>query len=336
VLDPSGSRLYVPLANDTVAVFDADGNPVATAQLPAGTGPRSVAVSADGSRVYVQGGGNLFTLQAPGYAVLSSMIYGNSSGFTSGSFVGNGSAAAAPSLPAALSGVWWNPKQSGWGIGLTERRTNIFATWFTYDTHGRPTWHVSTCKMATPFNCVGTLFQITGTRFDFTGPYDARFAETVETGTLQMLFIDGSHGRMLYQVGDVNDELDIERQPLAAQGPYAAVNYTDLWWNPDQAGWGIQVTHQRNTMFLAWFVYDAAFKPMWYVMSCTTNTAGNSCNGPVYRTTGPDFDSEFDPAQVRATQAGSMTATFTGPNDAVLNYIVDGVAGQKTVTRQIF
>jgi len=54
----------------------------------------------------------------------------------------------------------------------------------------------------------------------------------------------------------------ITRQPLAS-GSTAGVNYTDLWWGgASESGWGIAITQQATTMFLAWYVYDAAAKPM--------------------------------------------------------------------------
>jgi hypothetical protein len=71
-------------------------------------------------------------------------------------------------------------------------------------------------------------------------------------------------------------------------------------------------------------------------MSCTVNTAGNACSGPLYRTRGPDFDSAFDSSQVRVIPAGTMSVTFTGLDNAVLSYTVDGVSGTKAITRQVF
>jgi hypothetical protein len=36
-----------------------------------------------------------------------------------------------------------------------------------------------------------------------------------------------------------------------------AANYTDLWWNPSESGWGVSIVqHASNKMFAVWFTYD--------------------------------------------------------------------------------
>ena len=43
----------------------------------------------------------------------------------------------------------------------------------------------------------------------------------------------------------------------APTGP-AAANYTALWWNPAESGWGVNFNHQGNILFGTLFTYDAA------------------------------------------------------------------------------
>jgi Spy/CpxP family protein refolding chaperone len=44
--------------------------------------------------------------------------------------------------------------------------------------------------------------------------------------------------------------------PAAAQATPAA-NYTDLWWNPNESGWGITITqHPTNQIWAIWYTYD--------------------------------------------------------------------------------
>jgi hypothetical protein len=130
--------------------------------------------------------------------------------------------------------------------------------------------------------------------------------------------------------------IPITRQPISS-GSVPGVSYTDLWWNPSESGWGLSVTQQGSVMFLAWFVYDDAGKPVWYVASnCAVNAAGTSCSGALYRTTGPALGATFNPASVRATEAGSVTLSFTDGNNGVLSYNVNGLAGSKAITRQLF
>ena len=47
--------------------------------------------------------------------------------------------------------LWWAfpaGSESGWGINLTHEGTTIFASWFTYDTSGKPMWLVATATQA--------------------------------------------------------------------------------------------------------------------------------------------------------------------------------------------
>ena len=42
----------------------------------------------------------------------------------------------------AVSDVWWDPRESGWGMTLRQHsaRQQISGSWYTYDSAGRPTW----------------------------------------------------------------------------------------------------------------------------------------------------------------------------------------------------
>ena len=332
----AADTVYVTLPeSDQVAVLGASGQVNSMLSFPAGSRPQSVGV--DGSRVYVQlfKAGTLAVLQAPAYTQVASVVYGDR-GATWGNFIGDGSSTVGPNAPGFVSGVWWNPSESGWGIALVKRRTNVFAAWFTYDANGNPTWHVSTCVMPTPQFCFGPLLQVAGTHF-FDG-FDARASTITETGALFLQFKDSGHATMQSQLaGDAQPRtVAIERQPIAQGGSLPSVNYTDLWWNPREPGWGVAITQQRATMFLAWFVYNNSQQPMWYVATCNVSAAGNTCSGPLYRTTGPPAGSSFDSSRVRAFEAGTITVTFTGPDDGTLTYTVDGVTGTKAITRQVF
>ncbi len=56
-----------------------------------------------------------------------------------------------------------------------------------------------------------------------------------------------------------------------------------LWWNApggSESGWGINLAHQGNTIFLTWFTYDLTGKAWW--LSMTANkTADNSYTGTI-------------------------------------------------------
>ena len=242
--------------------------------------------------------------------------------------------------PGALSGLWWNPNESGWGISFTQRRNIVFAAWYTYDASGNPKWYVaSNCGMpagttGTSGTCSGSLYEASGPTF-FGTPFNPSLVHPLVAGSLRVNFQDANNASMTYTVAGQTRTVAITRQ-IFQNGPTApAVDYTDLWWNPSESGWGMAVTHQFGVMFLTWFVYDNSGKPMWYAATrCTVSGAG--CSGTLYRATGPAFGPTFDPSMIQAFSAGTVSASFTDANNGTLSYTVNGVTSSKIIARQLF
>jgi len=126
-------------------------------------------------------------------------------------------------------------------------------------------------------------------------------------------------------------------------GPYSVVlrtdrvdtNYTALWWNPAENGWGINLNHQGNIMFGTLFTYADDGSPMWLVMSRGDRQPDGTYSGALHRTTGPAFNA-LPWGSVSATQVGTMRLAFTAPDAATLTYSVNGRSVTKQITRQVF
>jgi hypothetical protein len=119
----------------------------------------------------------------------------------------------------------------------------------------------------------------------------------------------------------------------------APPNYSGLWWNspPDsESGWGINFSHQGDTIFATWFTYDTAGDGWW--LSMTANrTAEGTYSGPLIETTGPAFNATpFDPAKVTRTTVGSGTLAFNALDTGTFSYAVKGVPQTKYITRYAF
>jgi hypothetical protein len=144
---------------------------------------------------------------------------------------------------------------------------------------------------------------------------------------------------MSYVLGNQTRTQQIQRQVFRPGTPLA-VDYTDLWWNPSESGWGLGITQQSDVMFLTWFVYEDTGRPIWYVASnCAVKGGGNGCTGRLYRVAGPPgpiFTGTFDRSKVHAEDVGGIDVTFTDSNNGVITYTVNGVPGSKAVTRQLF
>ena len=281
--------------------------------------------------------------------------------------------AAAAGAPAQMmnmmqpsyEGLWWNSpagSESGWGVNITHQGNILFATWFTYDTDGSGLWLVvpRADLMSMPgymmgyggyggetydaYTYTGLVYRTTGPAFD-SASFDPAAVHATEVGTATFRFNDPDAGTFSYSVNGVTGSKMIVRQvystvPTCALGGSAgsSTNYQDLWWRgPSESGWGINLTHQGDTIFATWFTYDSSGRGLWLVMSNGVKTAEGVYSGPLYRTTGPAFNAaSWSATPVNVTAVGSATLTFSDANNGMFSYTVNGVSQSKPITRQVF
>jgi lysyl endopeptidase len=111
-------------------------------------------------------------------------------------------------------------------------------------------------------------------------------------------------------------------------------NYTDLWWNPSESGWGVNVNHQDDTLFATLFTYDAGGKSLWLSMSSGVKQPDGSYFGDLYRTTGPAVDSAvWNPMAIAYSRVGTMRFSFATRDTGTLTYSVNGVQVVKAIRR---
>jgi hypothetical protein len=120
---------------------------------------------------------------------------------------------------------------------------------------------------------------------------------------------------------------------LPASATNFSTDYTDLWFNRNESGWGVNLIQQGNTIFATLFVYGTDQTPRWYVASSLVGSSSTSFTGPLYRTTGPYFGQAWTGGGP-AVQVGTMTFNFNTPTTGTLSYSVDGVSVNKSVERQ--
>jgi hypothetical protein len=116
-------------------------------------------------------------------------------------------------------------------------------------------------------------------------------------------------------------------------------NYTGLWWNPAESGWGINLTHQGTIIFATLFTYDARGDPMWLVMSNgASQPDGRTFSGDLYQTTGPPFNANpFTPIGAsNISKVGEMTLSFSSASSGTLVYSVNGTQVSKIIQPQIY
>jgi hypothetical protein len=118
----------------------------------------------------------------------------------------------------------------------------------------------------------------------------------------------------------------------------AALNFQGLWWSGEaESGWGLNIAHQGEIIFMTWFTYDTDGSSMWLVASDMRKTTGNTFTGTLRRTTGPVFSTTPYPAsQVQQAVVGSATFTFTSADAGRFDYTVNNVTQSKNITRLVF
>jgi hypothetical protein len=251
-----------------------------------------------------------------------------------------------------IEGLWYaSPANSeaGWGINFTQQGDIVFATWFTYDTDGSGLWLVASDarRQAGTNTYSGALYRTTGPAFS-AATFDSSRVTVTQVGNATISFSDANTGSFAYTVNGISQTKAITRQIYASPVPTCALggtagatpNFQDLWWRApanSESGWGVNVTHQGDILFVTWFTYDESGKGMWLVGSDVRRTSGNTFSGSLFRTTGPAFNATpWNPSLVTVTPVGTTTLSFSDANNGTFAYSVNGVSQTKPITRQVY
>lgn len=260
--------------------------------------------------------------------------------------------------------LWWGgASESGWGMNLNHQGNAMFATMFNYENAGlgqqNPNmWLVaSLARSGASSTYTGRLLRVRGPAFN-ASPFPGNAFSFVDVGPITVSFSGENAGTLSYSVqGDgtggtgATVTKSISRQTFGtlpvceftgSDRSFASQNFQDLWWNPNESGWGINFTHQSTTIFATLFTFESGAgnsnKGLWLTSSMTRQSAG-VYSGQLIRVTGSSFDAApfvaLNPA-VNATVVGNMRAQFTNGNSGTLTYDVNGVTVTKTIERQVF
>jgi hypothetical protein len=113
-----------------------------------------------------------------------------------------------------------------------------------------------------------------------------------------------------------------------------STDQSDLWWNPNESGWGMQLVQQDNTIFATVFIYGSDGRPTW--VTATINPVGTlTWSGALFATTGPWFGGPFNPAEVGVRPVGTLTFSAINTALGTVTYSIDGITVTKQVQRQL-
>ena len=113
-----------------------------------------------------------------------------------------------------------------------------------------------------------------------------------------------------------------------------AANFTDMWFNPAESGWGVSFAQHAGTnqVFAVWYTYDprevgtaGQFKPIWFVMPGGTWVDPNTITGAAYVANGVPFNQAGSNPQ--NNPVGTFRFTFTNAGSGQFSYNIAPPAG---------
>jgi len=114
-----------------------------------------------------------------------------------------------------------------------------------------------------------------------------------------------------------------------------AGSYTDIWYNPAEPGWGVNLVESDNFLFATFFIYGQNGSPTWYTAQLTWD--GSKFTGGLYATGGTWFAAPWQPGNWSVAQAGTASFQPSSVNayQGTLIYTVNGLGTvSKAIERQ--
>jgi acetyl esterase/lipase len=234
--------------------------------------------------------------------------------------------------PANQVGFWYNPSEPGWGLSIQQQGTRTFAVWFTYDAQRKPIWHTLECGFTNNL-CAGDTY--TGRGLSFAQITGAANLVAIKSGVASLTLVATNRINLTYTLGNITQtKLGLEPQNFAEptdipvcklqSGSRANVtNYTDHWWGGQaQSGWGVQISHQANTVFFGWYSYNDEGSATWNTGVGQADTINpNRFVGQLYRIPeGVAFSDPFSASQPPTLVLGSFILNFTNGEAGAFTY----------------
>jgi hypothetical protein len=125
--------------------------------------------------------------------------------------------------------------------------------------------------------------------------------------------------------------------PAVVQTQTAPNNLTAIWWNASESGWGLNLSHQGNAVFAAWYTYRADGQSQW-LTSLLNRQANGTYQGDIVRTQGLAFDKINNASAFvgQPTMVGSATLSELTGGSLDFRYTLEGTTQTKRVERLQF
>jgi hypothetical protein len=228
-----------------------------------------------------------------------------------------------------LTDVWYDPADPGWGLFIDHQGIVAFAALFTHDAMGDPIWYSMSSGFRQPEGSFsGVLYRTRGPATLALGDISAVGIMRITpdtSGNLKLLYVvDGqSHTRVLERFVFDGATRECGWGVGTAKASAATANFTSLWSDPREQGWGVAVSQQGSTAFGVLFNYDAQNRPTWSIMSNGRRQANGQFAGELYRA-----------RRGRIDTVGSLALDFASGDAGSAAYRVDGVDSRAPIARQ--
>lgn len=215
-----------------------------------------------------------------------------------------------------FSDIWLNPAEPGWGVTIADHETNLFVVLYAYREDGQPVWYTvpgGTLSADRRFFS-GDVYITRGPPYAMT--FDPGRVATTKVGTASFDFrppgMAAGAAALSYTINGVSKATPIERLAFGSATPGWGRDFTELWYNPGESGWGLALAQHGDNVFGVWYTHDADGEPLWMILPGVTFTGASAFNGKLYTATGPWFGNPaFDPAAVRLTEVGEGSVSVS-------------------------
>ncbi len=248
--------------------------------------------------------------------------------------------------PVNLTAIFFDEAQPGFGVNVTHQGSVLFVAWYTYNSNGEVQWLTMGATRQEDGSYSGSIDTFTGLPFNTINGSQA-FTGVQPAGQGRITLREDGRIDFNYTVNGITQTKALQRFDFAEKPPVCgfttgsragATNYTDIWWNSSESGWGLTLIHQGDTIFAAWFTYGADNQSQWIVGSALVKQEDGSFLGELSR---PESGTPFNQINGPATTfpiptVGSARLTFSNGENVRFDYTLDGITQTKNLSRFVF
>ncbi len=173
------------------------------------------------------------------------------------------------------TGQWWNPNRSGNGndMHLFDGQL-VFVQYTATDAHD-PVWYITDLDRVRNGQARNQLFHKS-----YPGGFVTNTAAQVSrvAGYALTTFLDATRAIQTREIDGQFSAEKIQRQVVDASPP--PTQYTGVWWNPAESGWGTSIDTQGDITAFTHYLYDDVGQPYWLqgVRTTISNPASVTLN----------------------------------------------------------